>query len=328
MNFPSAPAHFQTERAGVIAVATEINRLGLIWRETPLTDVGIDGQIEFVNDAGQATGQLLAVQVKSGASYFDDKGAYWRFYPDPKHRYYWERFPFPVIVVLHSPADGVTYWTDAQYALRNPETSELKYIRIPKENHLQRTTAEKLFATAGAFSRPYLPVEEIIPRMADIRLENPSFLVSYLDLFVNGLANLSRSIYYGMDISTRLASLFSQTGNLQIGQTEHNFLFDFVLFLAEQHLADVDLSDAMIDWYDRQMHPTFIAPLTSRGRTVVRLLNEVQSFYEGTGALPNPSGVRVIQEGYIEMFFTPSHFSKIHIAQNLAALIRLSKSTA
>ena len=36
---PRLPANLQHERAGVLAVATELNRLGLIWRETPMADV-------------------------------------------------------------------------------------------------------------------------------------------------------------------------------------------------------------------------------------------------------------------------------------------------
>lgn len=43
--------------------------MNLVWRETPSTDVGVDGQIEFVNERGEATGQIVAVQVKSGPSY-------------------------------------------------------------------------------------------------------------------------------------------------------------------------------------------------------------------------------------------------------------------
>src|SRR4051812_9521326 len=92
MELPKAPQNFQQERTGILAVARELNRLELIWRETPMSDVGIDGQIEFVDDAGNATGRLVAVQIKCGTSYFHDHGDEWHFYPDPKHRFYWERF--------------------------------------------------------------------------------------------------------------------------------------------------------------------------------------------------------------------------------------------
>jgi hypothetical protein len=103
---PQLPANLQQERAGVLAVATELNRLGLIWRETPMADVGVDGQIEFVDDAGRLTGRLVAAQIKSGDSYFRDGGDEWRFSPQDRHRFYWERFPLPVLLFLHSATEG------------------------------------------------------------------------------------------------------------------------------------------------------------------------------------------------------------------------------
>lgn len=57
------PNYFQ-ERAGVIQVAAKLNQLGLIFRETPNADVGIDGQIEHVNEKGEASGKLLAEEIK------------------------------------------------------------------------------------------------------------------------------------------------------------------------------------------------------------------------------------------------------------------------
>lgn len=35
-----------TEREGVLRVGLQLNELGLVFRETPNADVGIDGQIE------------------------------------------------------------------------------------------------------------------------------------------------------------------------------------------------------------------------------------------------------------------------------------------
>ncbi|HEV7588077.1 MAG TPA: DUF4365 domain-containing protein, partial [Longimicrobium sp.] len=104
MTLPSVPETLWKERAGIVSVASEVNRLGLIWREQPLHDVGIDGQIELVDDEGHATGRIVAVQVKSGSSYLKGEGGDWHFSPDEKHRFYWENFPIPVLLMLHSPS--------------------------------------------------------------------------------------------------------------------------------------------------------------------------------------------------------------------------------
>ena len=84
--FPSVGENFQSERAGVNAVASFATSHGMIWRENIVKDVGIDGQIEYVTPEGKATGRLVAVQAKSGSSYFKhDHGDCWTFYPDQKH---------------------------------------------------------------------------------------------------------------------------------------------------------------------------------------------------------------------------------------------------
>ncbi|MBV9762230.1 MAG: DUF4365 domain-containing protein [Acidobacteriaceae bacterium] len=107
-------------------MANFVTSYGMIWRENMIKDVGIDGQIEYVTAAGNATGRLVAVQVKSGSSYFrHDDGGHWTFYPDQKHLLYWERFPIPVILVLHDPATGQLAWTDVRQELRRPDRTQI-----------------------------------------------------------------------------------------------------------------------------------------------------------------------------------------------------------
>lgn len=165
MQLPSVPANLYQERAGVLAVASEVNRLALIWRETAMVDVGIDGHIEFVDDAGHPTGQLIAVQIKCGPSYFHDHGDEWWYYPDEKHRGYWERYPLPVLVMLHSPAEGATYWVDARFALRSPMTGSHKHIAIPKANRLQSTTRQQLFSSIGASGAQVYSIPLVLAHM-------------------------------------------------------------------------------------------------------------------------------------------------------------------
>ncbi|MET0399107.1 MAG: DUF4365 domain-containing protein [Longimicrobiaceae bacterium] len=322
---PRAPQNLLQERAGILAVATEINRLGLIWRETIMVDVGIDGQIEFVNEAGEALGHLAAAQVKSGPSYFHDHGSEWRFYPEAKHRFYWERFPIPVLVFLHSPADGTTYWVDARQALRSPGTSSSAYVPVPKSNRLQDATREQLFSTVGASSLPFLPLEDVLLKMVVTTPGNASFPLSYFDLFANGLTNIARSVYYGMDLAVEVAEeILAGTGvdvGIDIGPREHDFLFGYVLFLVEQHLADVNVSDCLTYWYDQEMQPTFVAPLTSRGRALVRLVGELQEQFQSKGLLQGESGPRVAQEDFVRMAFTPSHYARIPIIREFQQLV-------
>ena len=101
-------------------------------RETIDADVGIDGQVEHVDDEGNCTGHVIAVQVKAGPSYLskgDEETIH--FYPEEKHRNYWRDFPVPVILAIVDTESQTTYWTDARRYLRSPLTSSEKAIRIP-----------------------------------------------------------------------------------------------------------------------------------------------------------------------------------------------------
>ncbi|HEV2735553.1 MAG TPA: DUF4365 domain-containing protein [Longimicrobiaceae bacterium] len=322
---PRAPQTLLQERTGILAVATEVNRMGLIWRETVMVDVGIDGQIEFVNEAGEAVGHLAAVQVKSGPSYFHDHGSEWRFYPDPKHRFHWERFPIPVLVFLHSPADGATYWVDARQALRSPGRASSAYLPVPKGNRLQDATREQLFATLGASSLPFLPLEDVLRKMVETTSGSASFPLSYFDLFANGLTNIARSVYHGVDLAVEVAEEILSTGDAEagvgVGPREHDFLFAYVLFLVEQGLADVNVSDCLTHWYDQEMQPTFIAPLTSRGRALVRLIGDLQEEFESDGLLQGRGSLGVAQEDFVRMAFTPSHYARIPIIREFQRLV-------
>ena len=62
-----------TERIGVSKVQLIVyEKLNWIFREQPIDDYGIDAHIELKDD-NYATGKLIAVQIKSGESYFKNE---------------------------------------------------------------------------------------------------------------------------------------------------------------------------------------------------------------------------------------------------------------
>jgi Domain of unknown function (DUF4365) len=84
--------------------------LNWIFREQPVSDVGIDALVEIVS-AGAATGDLLALQLKSGDSFFcerTDEG--FAFRGDADHLEYWLRYPIPVLLILCSPDQNRCWW--------------------------------------------------------------------------------------------------------------------------------------------------------------------------------------------------------------------------
>jgi hypothetical protein len=105
------PKSGRTARAGVYATASAFEEaLGWVFREQPVEDTGIDAQVEVV-DGGVATGKLLALQIKSGDSWFRESapGGWW-YRPDGDHVRYWSNHALPVVVVLRRPQTSKCYW--------------------------------------------------------------------------------------------------------------------------------------------------------------------------------------------------------------------------
>lgn len=306
MDLPKAGATYTQERLGIAAVQYYAARRNQIWRETGTGDVGIDGNIEYVNTEGFATGRIVAVQVKSGPSYFKSPTLNgWKFYPERKHRNYWESFPLPVLLILHNPETNISYWADARQLLRSTREDNA-FIEVLSSNNLEETDTIALFENAGALDQPFISeIPEILRHLIGTNSNEKSFPLSYFDLFVHGLTNLCRSIYYGMDIIISSVEYNLEATNathgMGMGHQEHLFAFGFVKFLVAQGLAHIDLSDCLIDWVDREMHPHFVAPLSSRGRALVRLIHQEEARLVADGRMEDEDGLHVAQEAFFEM---------------------------
>jgi hypothetical protein len=78
---------------------------GQIWRPTSFGDWGIDGEIEFKDYQGRATGRRIYLQLKSGNSYLErrkkDGAEIFRIKSD-RHAEYWQNQPCPVWLVIRT----------------------------------------------------------------------------------------------------------------------------------------------------------------------------------------------------------------------------------
>lgn len=277
---PQVTDSYFTEQDGIIQVRTALNKMKLIFRETPNADVGIDGQIEF------------AVQIKSGNSHVHDKGDHFAYYAEQKHRNYWAAFPLPVILIIHVPSHGNTFFVDARHVLNIPNYI-LKYIAIPKSNILNESSKENLFESLGRVDEPFLSIPDVLSRMAVTCNNNPTFFLSYLGLFSFGLTNISRHVFYSMSLAMDLAEWSNETElGMSVGEREHNFLHSYVAFLISQNLARVDYADYLIDWKEQLLMPMFIAPLTNRGRQLLDEISKNENQYFGNTILTRERLIR------------------------------------
>lgn len=310
--------NYYKEREGVLKVALELNANGYIFRETSNADIGIDGQIEHINDKGEATGKIVVAQIKSGNSYLIDHGDHFAFYPKQKHKDYWSIFPLPVILLVYYPKDGKIYFTDVRYQLNIPKQNH-NYITLDKNSVLNNLTAKNIFETTGDLSVPYYPINQVFSIMINTVCQNPTFNISYLDLFTQGLTNLCRQVYFSMDLALELAEHNNETEfGLGIGLTEHEFLHEYAKFLMSQNLASIDYSDYLIDWKERQLQPTFIAPLTVRARELLEFIKNIENKFRSE--LPPTTLVR---ERYIEMQFrTQDDYMRLDLGKELRKIVK------
>lgn len=112
----------QTDRIGVYAVGQIFtNELGWIFREQAIVDYGIDAQVETATN-NEPTGRLLALQIKSGKSFFRKRGDNYVYYGEERHLRSWRGHSLPVIIVLHHPETGLTLWQRVSMRARSDST--------------------------------------------------------------------------------------------------------------------------------------------------------------------------------------------------------------
>ena len=102
-----------------------------------------------------------------------------------------------------------------------------------KWSGLKLTSPIVLFENAGVLDQPFIPsVDELLKRLVTTRSNEDTFPLSYFDLFVHGLTNICRSIYYGMDliINAVAFNLHAQGSEFGVGMgaAEDEFAFGFV----------------------------------------------------------------------------------------------------
>ncbi|MFZ2524411.1 MAG: DUF4365 and DUF1817 domain-containing protein [Candidatus Ferrigenium altingense] len=152
--FPQFARSAQQGERGVNVVSRIINETfgWLFKRNHQEHDFGIDGQIEVITPTGLVTGQILAVQIKYGKSFFREKNKWGYLYRgELKHFNYLSNYPVPVLIVICHPESEECYWV--RFKPEQAQTTDAGWkITIPFEN--------KLNEAKGV-------IEEILPPLQD-----------------------------------------------------------------------------------------------------------------------------------------------------------------
>jgi hypothetical protein len=140
-----------SERAGVHAVGhIFVTELGWFFREQSVSDFGIDAEVEIAEN-GKPIGRLLALQIKSGPSFFRKRGSDYVFHGNIAHLDYWTNHSLPVFLILHNPDDGMTLWQKVERRLATIKGDKWS-ISVPATNVLSRKSKE--FLASGTSSDP------------------------------------------------------------------------------------------------------------------------------------------------------------------------------
>lgn len=305
MSLPLVSETTFTERAGVLRVAAAVNEARCLWRETPLHDVGIDGQIEYVDGDLQATGRLILVQAKSGDSYFEsERNGRVSYTPAPKHREYWDRAPLPVILVLNQSSTGVICWADARSQLR----AGAKTIVLDTANVFDAGGVRDALAADGPLPTGATDVDQVIGQMIANRIPSAGFPIDFFDLFVHGLVELGRTVYFGMemviDLVETVLALRDYEFGMDLNASVYDFLAEYVRFLVSCDLARVDF-DNFRRFEDLDFVSSFMAPLTPRGLATVERINELDS----------TNGVRVAQDKVFQGIWKMEYLRRVPVVE-------------
>lgn len=154
----------QTERLGVAALEYFFAEHGWLFREQTTQDYGIDAHVEIVSDE-RPTGKLIALQIKSGRSFFAEENAdSYIFRTDDKHIAYWIGHSMPVVLVLYNPETKNAFWQ--LVSKESVETTGKAWkVTVPKVSMLE--DAKRTLNALASLTQP----EPYIRRLNRLRID-------------------------------------------------------------------------------------------------------------------------------------------------------------
>ena len=124
---PDKQAREQILIGHMMAICGEANQ---IFRPVTMFDYGIDGEVEFKGDDGQASGRKTYVQLKSGASYLRTRKSDAQEIFDvknPRHLEFWVNQPVDVYLVIRD-AEATIRWMNVTSYLKSRGDKQSRQI--------------------------------------------------------------------------------------------------------------------------------------------------------------------------------------------------------
>lgn len=136
-------------------------------------DLGIDALLEFIKEERPLNKQM-AVQIKSGASYFTPEVNECAF-PIGSHRSYWSQHPLPVFGLVYVPTLQNAYWVNLKRYLKANPTATVVRFPATEANEFNTATFTKLFLPAVVGETPVLEIDAAF-RLARSKIPSETYL--------------------------------------------------------------------------------------------------------------------------------------------------------
>ena len=253
-----------------------------IWRATPSSDLGIDGQVEFLEPGSTvSTGYIIAVQVKSGESYFrPGNSTHVKYCPSKMHRRYWQHLNLPVILILHNPSEDLTI-----YAKVKPQLANEGPILLRRDSYFEISAREDLLELAHD--------DTALPSVDDTLLGFQKAILPVRQGQISGIEFLLActnhpATYFELRMC-RIAEVIRMAGDTEGSETSE-FIHRCVVKCWGSRITDPFVSEFELMWYELYMVPDIVVPLTTYGQKVLGHLWGHLDRYLAVSAFPNLSG--------------------------------------
>jgi len=277
---------FQEDK-GLLKIHKTCIDMSAIWRPTPNHDIGIDGQIEFLEPGTNiSTGHIATVQSKSGPSYFvnqDDNCV--KYYPEDRHRRYWRRLKIPVILILHNPDHDLTLYTRVK-----PQLDKDGPLLVQKNCIFSPSARDSLIFEIEKDYEDFINKDpfEILEGFSRIKhLRDGHKEITGID-FVLACTNRDKHFFeLRMCRINSLFELLSEESFINLVSDDYDYILRNTLQLHAQRMVPDFLFVFDEMWYELHMVPDISAPLSKVGVNVVECLWENIEKYLNTANYKN-----------------------------------------
>lgn len=145
-SFPKINLNTLTGEKGTTILKKIIEtELGWLYRQNHQeNDFGIDGYIDIITEVGQITGKSIAIQLKSGNSYFKEQNEIGIIFKgNKKHLNYYLNLDIPIIIILLDIENQKAFWQVFD-ATKTEKSGANWKMTIPKANLLTQTSKQRL----------------------------------------------------------------------------------------------------------------------------------------------------------------------------------------